>query len=115
MNDVGFGDYSDGFSPQDSSNQFSEKTAGCTVADDLSRELGDPEEALLSAALFYRENGACPVNSAVAKISPPVNYTKTFAAPGTFGAVKTSGDPFETTADSYLDATMPTLNQSGDQ
>lgn len=115
VNDVGFGDYSDGFSPQDSNNQFSEKTTGCTVADDLSRELGDPDEALLSAALFYRENGSCPVNTTSAKISPPINYTKTFAAPGAFGTVKTSGDPFETTPDSYLDATMPTLNSSGGQ
>ena len=107
INDAGFGDYTDGFSPQDTTNQFSIRTPGCTVPDDLSRELGDSDEALLSTALFYRENGTCPVNSAVAKISPPVNYTKTFAAPGTFGAVKTSGDPFETTVNSFLDATMP--------
>jgi carboxyl-terminal processing protease len=32
----------------------------CNVADDLSRPLGDPTEALLAAALTYRDTGACP-------------------------------------------------------
>lgn len=111
VNDVGFGDYSDGFSPQDSTNQFSEKTSGCTVADDLSRELGDPQEALLSTAIFYRENGSCPVNTTSSKLSPPINYTKTFTAPNTAGALNAQSDPFETTIDSFLDATMPTGGQ----
>jgi len=58
LNDAGFGDYSDGFSPEDSDDIFSLKSPGCTVADDLSRELGDPEEALLSTALYFRENNS---------------------------------------------------------
>jgi len=106
VNDVGFGDYSDGFSPDDSTNQFSEKSPGCTVADDLSRELGDPDEALLSTALFFRENGSCPVNTGSRK-SADASYTKTFASAGTEGALIPIGDPFETTANSYLDMTMP--------
>lgn len=106
LNDVGFGDYSDGFSPTDSTNLFSEKTAGCTVADDLSRELGDPDEALLSTALFFRENGSCPVNTNSSKTAQ-ASYTKTFSAPGAIGALNPIGDPFETTVDSYLDMTMP--------
>ncbi|MEP6343195.1 MAG: S41 family peptidase [Maricaulaceae bacterium] len=107
VNDVGFGDYSDGFSPQDSTNQFSVNTTGCTVADDLSSELGDPEEALLSTALFYRENGSCPVNQASTKASPPVNYTKIVNPAGTIGALNSESDPFETNVNSFLDATMP--------
>ena len=34
---------------------------GCEVADDLTRELGDSNEALLAAALQFRVNGTCPV------------------------------------------------------
>jgi len=109
VNDVGFGDYSDGFSPQDSTNAFSEKSPGCTVADDLSRELGDPEEALLSTALFYRENGSCPVNTGGNKVEGST-YQKTFIPAGTAGALNPIGDPFETSVDSFLDATMPQRN-----
>jgi len=107
VNDKGIGDYSDGFSPNDSNNQFSEKLAGCSVPDDLTRELGDEQEALLATALFYRENGFCPVTTSK---SAPVNYTK--MRPVTkigsdVGLVDTLNDPFVFTADSYLDATLP--------
>lgn len=60
VNDKGFGDYADGFVPADNSFLFGEKLPGCTVDDDLDHELGDTSEALLSAALTYRETGACP-------------------------------------------------------
>jgi hypothetical protein len=33
------------------------------VADDLTRELGDPAEGLLAAALQFRANGSCPTPS----------------------------------------------------
>ncbi len=48
-NNVGFGDYVDGFAPT------------CAVADDFTKELGDPTEARLAAALSYRQTGICPV------------------------------------------------------
>ena len=48
VNAKGFGDYSDGFAPT------------CAVADDLTRETGDPAEALLATALSYRSTGICP-------------------------------------------------------
>ncbi len=67
-NDVGFGDYADGFIPNNSSASFGVRLAGCEVADDLSRELGDPAEALLAAALAFRSSGACP--------APPVAETR---------------------------------------
>lgn len=60
-NDVGFGEYSDGFSP---SNHIGEgvPVTGCAVADDLNNALGDPNEALFAAALNYDLAG-CPTPS----------------------------------------------------
>jgi len=46
-NNVGFGDYADGFTPT------------CTIADDFTKPLGDPTEARLEAALNYRQTGVC--------------------------------------------------------
>lgn len=71
INDSGFGDYSDGFSPSNSSDTFAEILDGCVVADDLENELGDENEALLSTALFHRANGTCPaVNSSKSSQKP---------------------------------------------
>jgi len=46
-NNVGFGDYADGFAPT------------CPMSDDFSKQLGDPSEARLEAALNYRQTGVC--------------------------------------------------------
>ena len=70
VNNKGFGDYADGFAPVNSSDAFAVKTPGCSVGDDLSRELGDPNEALLSAALQYRQDSTCPAPSASSGQSP---------------------------------------------
>ena len=59
-NAKGFGDYSDGFVPAGSGETG---IAGCTVADDLTRPLGDTAEAMLATALAYRSTGACAVVS----------------------------------------------------
>ncbi|MDM0021737.1 S41 family peptidase [Variovorax saccharolyticus] len=48
VNQLGFGDYGDGFAPT------------CAVADDFDHALGDPAEARLAAALALRSTGACP-------------------------------------------------------
>ena len=64
VNDAGFGDYADGFVPNDSPAAFGVRTPGCVVADDLDSALGDETERLLATALSYRENGVCP--------SPPI-------------------------------------------
>lgn len=53
VNQQGYGDYGDGFTPN----------PGCTVADDFSHQLGDKDEARLSAALTLRSTGACPTGS----------------------------------------------------
>lgn len=47
VNNKGFGDYADGFVPN------------CSATDDLSKELGDPNENILATALQHRSSGAC--------------------------------------------------------
>ena len=59
INAKGFGEYSDGFIPSSTDNGL-DRVKGCKVADDLSHELGDPNEALLAAALQLRATGTCP-------------------------------------------------------
>lgn len=66
-NDKGFGDYSDGFNPANASDTLGERVVGCAVPDDFGNALGDENEALLSAALQYRETGVCPVTNATQK------------------------------------------------
>lgn len=64
VNDLGFGDYADGFAAANSSDPFAVKAPGCAVADDLTRPLGDESEGLLAAALQFRADGTCPAPSA---------------------------------------------------
>ena len=59
VNDVGFGDYADGFVPGGSATAGN-NLPGCAVADDFTRALGDPLEGRLAAALAYRADGVCP-------------------------------------------------------
>ena len=59
-NEKGFGDYADGFAPNNTTSVGSEIVTGCQVEDDLEHLLGDENEAMLQAALNYRENGTCP-------------------------------------------------------
>jgi C-terminal processing protease CtpA/Prc len=64
VNDADFGDYSDGFSPQNTVSNRGEVLPGCSVADDFSAALGDTSEARLAAALAYRVNSNnCPLAS----------------------------------------------------
>ncbi|WP_394200539.1 S41 family peptidase [Shewanella waksmanii] len=62
-NNKGFGEYSDGFSAVNNPTLASE-LPGCDIADDLTHDFGDTEEAMLSAALYYRDNNQCPVSIA---------------------------------------------------
>jgi hypothetical protein len=59
-NDKDFGDYSDGFSPANSTGTVGEVIPGCAVEDDYSRQLGDALEGQFKAALDYRVTGSCP-------------------------------------------------------
>jgi carboxyl-terminal processing protease len=61
LNEAGFGDYVDGFSPVRTTGDARANLRGCEVADDFSRELGDAGEARLAAALTYAREGRCPV------------------------------------------------------
>ncbi|MDQ2076328.1 S41 family peptidase [Marinimicrobium sp. ABcell2] len=61
-NEKGFGDYSEGFAPG-SGAPGAVSLPGCSVRDDLRRQLGDPEEWRLAAALQYRESETCPTLS----------------------------------------------------
>lgn len=53
VNEKGEGDFVNGFAPT------------CTVADDLTKPLGDPSEKQLAAALSYRATGSCPAGTAL--------------------------------------------------
>jgi len=63
VNDKNYGDYTNGFSPSPAGTIDGNVVPGCAVGDDFTAALGDPAEARLSAALFYRDTGACPVAS----------------------------------------------------
>ena len=81
-NDVGFGDYSDGFSPANSSGP-GEDVPGCSVADDFTKQLGDETEGRLAVALAYRDGAACPAATGfspgiLGKPSQPLNAVEPF-------------------------------------
>jgi carboxyl-terminal processing protease len=61
VNALNFGDYPDGFSPQNASPLIGVAVPGCSVADDLTHALGDPAEGRLAAALTYRASTSCPM------------------------------------------------------
>ena len=60
VNDKGFGDYTDGFRPINTAGAGDARVPGCSVADDFTRDLGDPLEGRLAAALAYRQTRSCP-------------------------------------------------------
>lgn len=64
VNAQGFGDYPDGFSPENTASSPGVRLSGCSVGDDFSRSLGDPAEARFAAALAYRVNQSCPAAAA---------------------------------------------------
>jgi carboxyl-terminal processing protease len=60
VNAQGFGEYADGFSPNNTIVNAGVRIPGCSVSDDFTHALGDPQEARLAAALNYRLSGSCP-------------------------------------------------------
>lgn len=67
VNDVGFGDYTDGFIPANATSyNGGAPLPGCAVADDFAHALGDPAEARLAAALQYIQTATCPSPTAAA-------------------------------------------------
>ena len=77
INAAGFGDYTDGFSPDNTVSQAGTTIPGCSVADDFSNQLGDPAEGRLAAALNYRAGMGCPSPTGIA---PPGTLGKPSAA-----------------------------------
>ncbi len=74
VNDLGFGDYVEGFSATRRTGAAQANLPGCGVADDFSHALGDVAEGQFAAALNQRSGGACPAVTATAQ------------APGSFDA-----------------------------
>jgi hypothetical protein len=60
VNAQNFGDYTDGFSPQNAPAPTNANLPGCSVADDLTHALGDPAEGRLAAAVNYIATATCP-------------------------------------------------------
>jgi hypothetical protein len=59
INDKGFGDYAEGFSPVARVGlPEGAKLPGCEVADDYAHDLGDENESMLKVAMAYRIDGA---------------------------------------------------------
>jgi hypothetical protein len=73
-NAANFGDYADGFAPNNRPSVGAERLPGCSVADDFSMALGSPNEARLAAALGHRLSGTCPAPSgAKPSLTKPLN------------------------------------------
>lgn len=112
-NDKGFGDFTDGFAPQDEASVFPVKLSGCSASDDYSNELGDVNEGLLATALSYRANDACPSTSpsatargtgsskpAIGEVFEPVEIEFV-------DGVRTGFDPAQRFFDEQLDPRLP--------
>ncbi len=63
LNAKDFGDFTDGFSPANSTGTTGVLVTGCSVADDFSAALGDSTEGRLAAALNFRDTQSCPMPS----------------------------------------------------
>ncbi|HEY5806457.1 MAG TPA: S41 family peptidase [Povalibacter sp.] len=60
VNEAGFGDYTDGFSPDNTTTAAGTRIPGCSVRDDFAHALGDAAESRLAAALTVAGGGVCP-------------------------------------------------------
>lgn len=57
---MNFGDYTDGFSPSNTPSGLAGTVLpGCSIADDFTRQLGDPQESRLAMALALRDGQSC--------------------------------------------------------
>jgi carboxyl-terminal processing protease len=70
VNAMGFGDYPDGFTPQNTVTAQGVSLPGCSVADDFTHALGDSAEGLLASALSYHATSVCPVAPSGSAPSP---------------------------------------------
>jgi len=77
-NAAGFGDYGDGFTPNNTASPPGVVIPGCSVGDDYDHQLGDTAEGLFAAALSYRTSGAtgCPTPSGFAPTTPVAHLVR---------------------------------------
>ena len=68
FNAKGFGDYPDGFSPNNTVGTVGTLTPGCSVADDFTHALGDPTESRFATALAYRNTQSCPAPTGISPL-----------------------------------------------
>jgi hypothetical protein len=80
VNEVGFGDYTDGFAPSHGAATSDTIVPGCAVLDDFTHALGDPEEIRFAAALAYRDGQGCPFPPARASAAAKSAPQRTLAA-----------------------------------
>ncbi len=85
-NAAGFGDYADGFSPNNQPAPRGEVLPGCSVHDDFNNPLGNAAEARIAAALSYAAGNACP--GATGFKPRPLVAKQTIAVDGFDGAVR---------------------------
>jgi hypothetical protein len=85
VNAANFGDYTDGFAPTNAPGTGGTRITGCSVADDFTHALGDPNEGRLAAALGYRTGSACtgPATGVVKAQAASVRPAQDFIAPKT--------------------------------
>ena len=62
INAKGYGDYGNGFKPRLIASDIN-MPKGCLINDDLDSNLGSTDEDRLSAALYYLDNGNCPIEN----------------------------------------------------
>jgi len=86
INAKSFGNYPDGFTPQNTVATQGVLVPGCSVADDFAHSLGDPVEGLLASALSYAANGICPVPPSGVQPPPPLT-AGTYVPPAANGVV----------------------------
>jgi hypothetical protein len=79
VNDAGFGDYADGFSPSNTAGAVGTPVPGCSVADDFNDDLGATTEDRLQAALNHSVGGVCP---------PPTGQKPSFTKPANGAAAE---------------------------
>ena len=75
INAQGFGDYTDGFTPQNTVATEGYVIPGCSVADDFTHALGDGAEGMLASALSYQSTGVCPVAPSGMAVPPVLSGT----------------------------------------
>ena len=75
INAQGFGDYTDGFTPQNTVATEGYVIPGCSVADDFTHALGDSTEGMMASALGYQSTGVCPVPPSGMAIPPALSAT----------------------------------------